>query len=157
MDFLSTLQELYNFFTVSTHRWEILRQHTSLRLKSLSQTRWSARHDACYTPEKECPGIIVALNIIGEKKDEKRFSDYEKKEKALSGVQNYYHYDTRRKKIRKLQVDESRENERTALSGEENFRTNVYYPILDTLSVQLTGRKRANQTGPRAAKSLIRH
>ncbi|XP_057663116.1 uncharacterized protein LOC130898084 [Diorhabda carinulata] len=204
VDFFSTLQEIYNFFTVSTHRWEILTQHTSLRLKSLSQTR----HDACYTLEKEWPGIIVALNFIGENKDEKpatraeakglqqklqhlktailvivwnaildrfnsaskklqdsqadlssviqiyrslalflqdmrnkQFSDYKKKAKALSGVQNYYRYDTRRKKTRKLHPDESRENERTAVSGEENFQTNIYYPILDTLSVQLKERE----------------
>ena len=66
VDFFSTLQELYNFFTVSTHRWEILVQHTSLRLKSLSQTRWFARHDACYALQKEWPGIINALNFIAQ-------------------------------------------------------------------------------------------
>ena len=47
------------------------------------------------------------------------------------------------KKNRRLQPDESRENERTPSSGQEHFRTNVYYPILDTLSVQLAGRKSA--------------
>lgn len=87
--------------------------------------------------------IYSSLALFLQDMRDKQFSDYEKKAKELSGVQNYYHYDSRRKKTRKLQADESRENERTALSGEENFRTNVYYPILDTLSVQLTGRKSA--------------
>ncbi|XP_044588849.1 zinc finger MYM-type protein 1-like [Cotesia glomerata] len=47
------------------------------------------------------------------------------------------------KKNRKIQPDESRVNERIPSSGQENFRTNVNYPILDTLSVQLAGRKSA--------------
>ncbi|XP_044588850.1 zinc finger MYM-type protein 1-like [Cotesia glomerata] len=71
VDFFSTLQELYNFFTISTHRWEILVQRTNLRIKSLSQTRWSARHDACYALEKEWSAIIDALEFIAESEDEK--------------------------------------------------------------------------------------
>ncbi|KAJ8928229.1 hypothetical protein NQ314_019176 [Rhamnusium bicolor] len=39
VDFFSTLKELYNFFTISTHRWEIFVQRANLRVKSLSQTR----------------------------------------------------------------------------------------------------------------------
>ncbi|XP_026464632.1 uncharacterized protein LOC113367218 [Ctenocephalides felis] len=49
---------------------EILVQHTSLRLKNLSQTRWSARHDACYALEKEWSGTIIALKFIAENKYE---------------------------------------------------------------------------------------
>ncbi|KAG5884857.1 hypothetical protein JTB14_036091 [Gonioctena quinquepunctata] len=63
-----------------------------------------------------------------------QFSEYEEKAKALSGVQDYYRYDTRRRKIRKLQSDESLINERAPISGQENFRTNINY---DSLSVQL--------------------
>lgn len=36
-----------------------------------------------------------------------------------------------------------RANERAPISRLENFRTNIYYPILDTLSVQLAGRRNA--------------
>ena len=36
-------------------------------------------------------------------------------------------------------------NETIPSSGHDNFRTNVYYRILDTLSVQLAGRQRAYQ------------
>lgn len=210
VNFFFTLQELYNFFTISTHRWEILVQRTNLRLKSLSQTRWSARHDACYTLEKEWSGIIDALDFLADNKDEKpttrseaiglqrklqhletailvivwnvildrfnaankklqgshadlssviqiygslasflqdirnkQFSEFEEKAKALSGVQDYYCYDTHRRKTRKLQPGESRVNERAPFSGQDNFRTNIYYPILDTLSVQLSERKNA--------------
>ncbi|XP_026482726.1 uncharacterized protein LOC113390952 [Ctenocephalides felis] len=49
----------------------ILVQHASLRLKSLSQTHWSARHDACYALEKEWSGTIIALKFIAENKYEK--------------------------------------------------------------------------------------
>ncbi|CAH2096804.1 unnamed protein product [Euphydryas editha] len=210
VDFFSTLQELYNFFTISTHRWQILVQRTNLTVKSLSQTRWSARHDAFYALEKEWSAIIDALEFIAESRDEKpttrfeatrlqrklqhletailvfvwnvtldrfnaaskklqesqadlssivqiysslalfvqnmrdrQFSESEEKAKALSGVHDYYRYDTCRKKTKRLQPDESRVNERTSSPGQENFRTNVYYPILDTLSVQLAGRKSA--------------
>lgn len=210
VDFFSTLQELYNFFTISTHCWEISVQRTNLRIKSLSQTRWSARHDACYALEKEWSAIIDALEFIAESRDEKpttqseatglqrklqhletailvivwnvilgrfnaaskklqesqadlsfvvqiysslalflqdmrdrQFSEYEEKAKALSGVQDYYRYDTRRKKTKKIQPDDSLVNERPPFSGQEHFRTNVYYPILDTLFVQLAGRKSA--------------
>jgi hypothetical protein len=42
------LQELYNFFTASTHRREILLFYLkkSKCVKSLSQIRWSARYEA---------------------------------------------------------------------------------------------------------------
>lgn len=69
--FLSTLQELYNIFTISTHRWEILEQRTNLRIKSLSQTLCSALHDACFALEKEWSAIIDALEFIVESEDEK--------------------------------------------------------------------------------------
>lgn len=51
--FFTLLQELYNFFTASTARWNVLQSRCNNSaskytvLKSLSQTRWSAREDAC--------------------------------------------------------------------------------------------------------------
>ena len=50
VNFFCVIQELYNFFSVSTNRWKLLLSHlkpNSTVLKSLSQTRWSARYDAC--------------------------------------------------------------------------------------------------------------
>lgn len=48
--FFGFIQELYNFFSVSTHRWDILKEHLDKNntpvVKSLSVTRWSARADA---------------------------------------------------------------------------------------------------------------
>lgn len=65
-----------------------------------------------------------------------KFSEYEEKARAVSGVQEYYH-----RKTRKHQPDESRINKRTPFCGQEKVRTNLCYPILDILSVQLTRRK----------------
>lgn len=45
--FFSVVQELYNFFSGSTKRWEMLKKHVShLTLKPLSATRWASRIDA---------------------------------------------------------------------------------------------------------------
>jgi len=47
-EFLYLLQNIYNFFSSSTHRWEILQNNLTktenVSLKKLSDTRWSARH-----------------------------------------------------------------------------------------------------------------
>jgi len=58
--FFDLLQNIYNFFSVSTHRWKIL----NASVKSLSETRWSARDDACKSLNENWSSIINALNII---------------------------------------------------------------------------------------------
>lgn len=89
--------------------------------------------------------IYGSLALFLQDMRDKQYSEYEEKAKPLSGVQVNYRYDTDRKKTRKIQADELRVNETIPSSGHENFRTNVYYRILDTLSVQLAGRKSAYQ------------
>lgn len=49
VDFFSTIQEVYNFFSASTSRWDVLKQHigeSGLTVKPLSDTRWESRVDA---------------------------------------------------------------------------------------------------------------
>ena len=49
INFFGFVQQLYNFFSASTHRWAILTEQldsNGLTVKSLSETRWSARADA---------------------------------------------------------------------------------------------------------------
>jgi len=51
VSFFGFIQKLYTFFSASTHRWSVLAKHQvqadgALTLKSLSDTRWSARADA---------------------------------------------------------------------------------------------------------------
>ncbi|KAJ8969298.1 hypothetical protein NQ314_001837 [Rhamnusium bicolor] len=66
--FISTLQELYNFFTASTNRWQIFvsvnKDKKFLTLKTLSKIRLSARHDACgaLTTKSEARGLVQKLN-----------------------------------------------------------------------------------------------
>lgn len=70
--FFNTVQTLYNFFTASTQRWEILQSHTGKRiaLKSLSATRWSARYEAVHVLNQYFDEIIETLIIIEEDIDE---------------------------------------------------------------------------------------
>ncbi|XP_026476049.1 uncharacterized protein LOC113381313, partial [Ctenocephalides felis] len=172
----------------------ILVQHASLRLKSLSQTHWSARHDACYALEKEWSGTIIALKFIAENKYEKpttrcqargllqklqhletailvvvwnanlkRFNAASKKfqdsKSNLSSVSQMYSplalflQNMRDKQFSEFEEkpmhflgQTSHKSMRVFLCGEENFRINIYYRILDTLSVQLAGRKSAYHT-----------
>ena len=57
INFFGFLQEFYNFFSASTRRWDVLKSKFPAGIdvkvpKSLSQTRWSARADACLALEK---------------------------------------------------------------------------------------------------------
>lgn len=74
VQFYFVLQQLSNFFSASTHRWEILilaLKSKSKSLKSLSQTRWSARHDACESLRTSYPEIVSTLHEIAEDLNEK--------------------------------------------------------------------------------------
>jgi len=65
--FFNFLQNLYTFFSASTYRWQILNSS----IKRLSDTRWSARDDACYSLNKNWSSIENALIKIGENEKEK--------------------------------------------------------------------------------------
>lgn len=74
-DFFALLQLLYNFFSVSTHRWAILQSYfhsKSLSLKTLSNTRWSAREEACKSLNRDYKAIVQALEQIINDEDEKK-------------------------------------------------------------------------------------
>jgi len=71
--FFMLLQELYNFFSSSTARWDILKTYLkkNLSVKNLSVTRWSARFDACYALFNSYTFIIEALHSIVDNQKEK--------------------------------------------------------------------------------------
>ncbi|XP_050066296.1 zinc finger MYM-type protein 1-like [Aphis gossypii] len=72
--FFGLIQQLYNFFTAFTHRWNILHDNmkqNSYTLKSLLITRWSARADACRALNASWSEIINSLLLIKNNENEK--------------------------------------------------------------------------------------
>ena len=65
--FFGFVQALYTFFSASTHRWSVLKRNLytkGLVVKSLSDTRWSARADAVKALCAGYNGIKSALDHI---------------------------------------------------------------------------------------------
>lgn len=71
VSFFGLLQELYNFFSASPHRWTVLTRNCALKLQNLSKTRWSARHDACRAVNESREGILKSLDEIASDCDER--------------------------------------------------------------------------------------
>lgn len=77
VSFFGFIQCLFNFFSGSTHRWDILTNTLDknvkgclLVLKSLSQTRWSCHSDSCQALTHNYIQIIKALKCISENNSE---------------------------------------------------------------------------------------
>ncbi|XP_043469454.1 zinc finger MYM-type protein 1-like [Leptopilina heterotoma] len=63
VNFFNIVQEIYNYFSASTHRWSTLKNHvTSLTVKPLSTTRWESRIDAV-TPLRLVVWHIILFRI----------------------------------------------------------------------------------------------
>ena len=70
--FFTFLQALYNFFSASTHRWKKLKDAlppNGLVVKTLSDTRWSARADATKSLFSNYPEIGLLKVLIAIKTD----------------------------------------------------------------------------------------
>lgn len=70
-NFFLLLQNLYTFFSASTARWDVLisalvKKDKTQTLKSLSETRWSARDDASRALKKDWKPVFEALHTIAE-------------------------------------------------------------------------------------------
>ena len=59
--FFGTLERLYSFFSVSTHRWEMLSEKVGRSLKRLSDTRWNAHHDSVKAVTEKVEEIVATL------------------------------------------------------------------------------------------------
>ncbi|XP_008178736.1 zinc finger MYM-type protein 1-like [Acyrthosiphon pisum] len=77
VSFFGFLQCIFNIFSGSTHRWDILTNTLDknvkgrlLVLKSLSQTRWSCHSDSCQALTHNYIKIIKALKCISENNSE---------------------------------------------------------------------------------------
>ena len=74
VSFFAPIQKLYNFFSSSTHCWSIMLQYlkaesgtqSTLVVKKVSGTRWSARSDATKALSKGYRCFQEALKFISE-------------------------------------------------------------------------------------------
>lgn len=62
--FFGAVQKLYNIFSSSPQRWEILKEKIPSSLHSMSKTRWSARVDSVKPVAAHLPGILEALEEL---------------------------------------------------------------------------------------------
>lgn len=62
--FFGAVQKLYNIFSSSPQRWDILKNKIPGSLHSMSKTRWSARVDSVRPVAAHLPGIVEALEEV---------------------------------------------------------------------------------------------
>ena len=85
VSFFALIQKLYNFFSSSTHCWSIMLQYlkalsgtqSTLVVKKVSDTRWSARSDATKALSKGYRYFQEALKFISEDGNQKTDTHYE--------------------------------------------------------------------------------
>lgn len=63
--------------------------------------------------------------------------------KAKQSIPEEYKFDMKRSKTKSILPGETRKNETKLQNGKDNLRINVYYPILDCISVELKKRQMA--------------
>ena len=73
--FFGSLEALYTFFALSTHRWDVLVKYTGLTMKRLSTTRWSAHADAVKPVIQKFNQFVEAIEAL---------CDVEESDKSLS-------------------------------------------------------------------------
>lgn len=61
LNFFGRIQQLYNFFSRSPQRWEILKKHLNVSLHAVSKTRWAARINSVKPLAKHFPDILKAV------------------------------------------------------------------------------------------------
>lgn len=60
--YFGTVQQMYNIFSSSPQRWEILQKYLPVSLQSISTTRWSARIDAVKPVANHLQSLRKALD-----------------------------------------------------------------------------------------------
>lgn len=62
--FFNILNQVFNFFSRSTARWDTLKKVTAVTLKSSTDTRWSSRAEATHALQNELDGVLEVLESI---------------------------------------------------------------------------------------------
>eukprot|EP00794_Sanderia_malayensis_P015939 gene15939-biopygen13560 len=73
VSFFSIVSEVYNFFSSSTYRWDSMKENLAkhqLVVKKLSDTRWSARHDAIRALAKGSVPIKKSLDELADDEEQ---------------------------------------------------------------------------------------
>ncbi|KAL4126085.1 hypothetical protein QTP88_010314 [Uroleucon formosanum] len=62
--FFGIIQKLFNFFSSSTQRWDMLKKHLKFSLKGYSTTRWSAKYRAVKSLYLQLAQVIHTCNVL---------------------------------------------------------------------------------------------
>lgn len=62
--FFGTVERVYAFFSSSTHRWSVLKEHVKLMVKGHSDTRWSSKAEAVKALSSQLDGVLSALEKL---------------------------------------------------------------------------------------------
>ena len=68
--FFGTIERIFSYFSSSTHRWEILKEHADLAVKKECETRWSSRNDAVEAVSTQLNSIVDALEQLRDSPNE---------------------------------------------------------------------------------------
>ncbi|KAM6572089.1 hypothetical protein CsatA_016169 [Cannabis sativa] len=136
-DFFGVIQRIYTIFANSTKRWQILKDNVKgLTPKSLSSTRWESRVDSVKAIRFQISDFREALLEV-----ETGFYDALNSAKEIAIDMNIDPIFPQRRTIRrKRQFDENLNTPSIELSGEEFFRINYFFYLVDQAIVSLTKR-----------------
>lgn len=87
--YFGIVNSLYNYFYGSTSRWEVLKKHVPLSLKSESKTRWSARLESVEVIYKHMDKVLYALEEL----NTHEFSSPETRSEAKSLICNLKNFE----------------------------------------------------------------
>lgn len=62
--FFGILEKLFTFFSCSTHRWSVLKEHVNITIKRHAETRWSSKADAVKAVSSQLNEIIACLEKL---------------------------------------------------------------------------------------------
>lgn len=68
--FFGTVQNVYTFFSSSTHRWDVLNQHVPINVKRSCDTRWSSKYESVHVLAEHIESIIEALEVLRDGSEE---------------------------------------------------------------------------------------
>ncbi|KAE9529170.1 hypothetical protein AGLY_011966 [Aphis glycines] len=143
-EFFRLLQNLYSFFTISTHRWKILNVSLKVFPKLGGQALTTISEDKSVNVSTCCEAKVeIYQSLIGFVHDircDDMFNDYKARAIEKCGISSL-NTKANRKKKRKRFFDEGNSEENVIEDEFENFKVNTYFMILDQIKSDLEKRK----------------